>query len=155
MIQNGTLAFGSAFEQNVTFSGKTGELGLAQSQDFYRTITGLAANGKQALDLDDIGFVSSWEATFSGAAAGGLLTVGDGTHTANLHLVGDYVGDAFTAASDGHGGVVITAAPPQSPSPHAFVAAIASMSAEPAAGALHAGEYPAEASWSLSRPAVR
>jgi hypothetical protein len=36
------------------------------------------------------------------------LTVGDGTHTANLALLGQYAAASFATASDGHGGILIT-----------------------------------------------
>jgi hypothetical protein len=45
-------------------------------------------------------------------------------HTAALDLSGNYLGDVFTAASDGHGGTVVTATVPM-PSPHAFAATMA------------------------------
>ena len=51
--------------------------------------------------------MSASEASFSGTAAGGVLTVTDGVHTARLKLTGDYVGSTFIAASDGNGGVLI------------------------------------------------
>ena len=37
----------------------------------------------------------------------GTLTVTDGTHTANLTLIGQYVTAQFTKATDGHGGTLI------------------------------------------------
>jgi hypothetical protein len=132
-IQDGILSFESTFSQGVNFSGRTGQLALARSQSFLATISGFAANGQQSLDLGDIAFVSAGEAVFSGNAQGGLLTVSDGTHTAHLRLNGAYLGDAFTAASDGRGGVVITAVAtaqvglPLPAMTHAFVAAMAGL----------------------------
>ena len=58
------------------------------------------------------------------------------THTALIDLMGDHLGDKFTAASDGHGGTVVTAMAPMPP-PHAFVAAMAAMGAGDA-GPIHA-----------------
>ena len=72
--------------------------------------------------------------TLSGTAKGGVLTVSDGTHTALIDLKGDYLGATFTAASDGHGGTVVTATTPGLP---AFVAAMAAMGG-PGAGLAHA-----------------
>jgi hypothetical protein len=100
----GTLVFASSFGQNVTFSGNSGELVLAQSQGYAGTISGFSTSGGTSLDLRDIGFVSSIEATWSG----GVLTVTDGTHTAHITLAGDFSGSTFTAASDGQGGVIVT-----------------------------------------------
>ena len=39
--------------------------------------------------------------------SGGTLTVTDGTHTANIALLGDYSPKSFTIASDGHGGTAV------------------------------------------------
>jgi hypothetical protein len=126
VISAGTLAFASSFSEAVTFAG-SGELQLAQSQTFTNTITGFSASGATSLDLRDIGFVGAGEATFSGTMSGGTLTVTDGTHTANIALDGDYLGDTFTAASDKEGGTSVTAEAPLTPqaSPLAFVSAMA------------------------------
>ena len=109
VIAGGALAFGASFAGAVSFTGSSGVLRLAQSQGYTGSITGFAVGGGDKLDLADIGFVSPSEASFSGTASQGVLTVTDGTNTAKITLIGDYLGDAFTAASDGHGGTVITA----------------------------------------------
>ena len=44
-----------------------------------------------------------------------MLTVSDGAHTARIALVGDYTAATFTAAKDGHGGVLIKATTPLAP----------------------------------------
>jgi hypothetical protein len=41
--------------------------------------------------------------------------VSDGTHTASLTLIGQYTATSFAAASDGHGGTMITDPPPLAP----------------------------------------
>ena len=96
--------------------------------------------GSTALDLRDIGFVSGSEATFSGTAAGGVLTVTDGKHTAKIAFTGDYLGSSWVASSDGAGGVIVVdPAPPPAPSsparpsPPAFISAMAAMGAGGAA----------------------
>jgi hypothetical protein len=107
-IAGGTLDFTSTFDQNIFFkAGTTGELILGQSQTFTRTVFGFSTSGASSLDLLDIGFVGSGEAVFSGTTRGGVLTVSDGTHTAHIHLHGDYEGTTFTARSDGQGGTLI------------------------------------------------
>lgn len=142
-IAGGTLDAASTFNQAVTFTG-AGTLELADSQAYTATVTGFSTGGGTFLDLEDIGFVSASEATFSGTAAGGTLTVSDGTHTAQINLSGDYLSSSFVCASDGHGGVIIhdpsqgaSAAPP---SPHALIAAMAAMGDGAAAAALHSAE---------------
>ena len=59
------------------------------------------------LDLVDIGFVNANEATFSGTATGGTLSVTDGTHIAKIALLGNYLASTFVAQSDGHGGTIV------------------------------------------------
>jgi hypothetical protein len=41
---------------------------------------------------------------------GGTLSVGDGMHMANIALLGSYMASTFVAASDGHGGTLISEA---------------------------------------------
>jgi hypothetical protein len=147
MIYAGTLDYASSFSQNVVFQGTTGVLELAQSQSDAGTVFGFSKTGGTSLDLRDIGFVSSTEATFSGTASSGVLTVTDGTHTAHITLAGDYRASTFTASSDGHGGTIIvdpTAA--SDTAAHRFIAAAAGM-ANAAGVAIHTGEV-----WSVREP---
>lgn len=120
VVAHGTLELSSTFTQDVTFTGATGVLDLAKSQTYGGTVAGLSQTGGTTLDLRDIGFVSAGEATFSGTAAGGALTVTDGTHMAKIALFGDYMASSFVAASDGHGGTLVNAT--QSASPAASLA---------------------------------
>jgi len=92
-------------------------------------VVGFSTTGGTALDLGDIGFVSSTEATFAGTASGGVLTVTDGTHTAHIVLAGDYRASTFTASSDGHGGTIVVDPTVAAPTAtiHRFVAAAASL----------------------------
>ncbi|MEO7026763.1 MAG: hypothetical protein ABI056_04330, partial [Caulobacteraceae bacterium] len=125
VIAAGVLAFGASFAGAVSFTGSAGELRLAQSQTYTGSITGFAAGGGDKLDLRDIAFVSPTEASYSGTASKGVLTVSDGTHTAKITLIGDYLGDTFTAASDGAGGTAITAsAAPGARTPSSALAAV-------------------------------
>ncbi len=131
-ISGGTLDFAGGFNQAVTFTGSEGELELARSQTYGGSIRGFSTSGGMSLDLGDIAFVDSGEATFSGTAAAGVLTVGDGTHTARLHLIGDYLGSTFTASGDGHGGTsVVAGAASPATRPHALIAAMAALGAAP------------------------
>ncbi|MDQ2860916.1 MAG: hypothetical protein M3T55_09360, partial [Pseudomonadota bacterium] len=133
VIAAGTADFASTFSEAVAFTGKSGVLELARSQSYAGSITGFSKTGGTALDLRDIAFKSAGEATFSGTATSGVLTVTDGTHTAKITLIGDYRTSTFTASSDGHGGVTVvdptkvggaSVAPP-----HAFIAAMAGLGA--------------------------
>ncbi len=128
-IDDGTLAVASALTWNVAFTGVSGVLDLGQSRNFVGAISNFAAGGRDVLDLGDIEFVNAGEATFSGDTSGGTLTVMDGTNTASIRLIGNYLGDTFVAASDGQGGVTVTAMAAGPPSPHALVAAMAGLGA--------------------------
>ena len=132
IINAGTLNFASSFNEDVTFSGTTGELILAQSRTYTQRISGFSVSGGTSFDLRDIAFVSPGEATFSGTTKAGVLTVTDGTHTAKINLRGNYLGSNWVASSDGRGGVLIVdpgAASTAQPSPHAFISALATTGA--------------------------
>ncbi len=121
-INGGTLDFASAFNEAVTFKGTTGVLELAQSQGYTANVSGFSKSRGTSLDLADIAFVGAGEATYSGTKTSGVLTVTDGTHTAHINLVGNYLKSTFIAASDGHGGTIVH--DPQAP-PHRLIAAMA------------------------------
>jgi hypothetical protein len=61
------------------------------------------------LDLADIGF-SAAEVAYAEnqQGTGGTLTVSDGTHTANITVLGQYSADGFQASDDQHMGTMIT-----------------------------------------------
>ncbi len=107
VVDDGTLEFDAGFAENVAFVGATGSLTLALSQAYTGSITGFSKSGGTQLDLRDIAFTGTTKTSYSGAANGGILTVTDGTHTAQIHLVGDYLASTFVAASDGAGGTLI------------------------------------------------
>ncbi|MHB8528859.1 MAG: beta strand repeat-containing protein [Caulobacteraceae bacterium] len=107
VIASGMLVFQSSFTQNVAFTGTTGTLGLVAATSYTGAVSGFSHSGGTGLDLRDVGFVSSNEATFAGNSSGGILTVTDGTNTAHINLAGDYTAATFTASSDGAGGVTI------------------------------------------------
>jgi hypothetical protein len=120
------LDFASTFSQNVTFATGAGDLELADSVGYGGTISGFSTGGGAQLDLVDIGFAKeTTDAFFVGNADAGVLTVTDGTHTAQIKLKGDYAGETFTVSSDKHGGTLVTASVAASPSVHAFISAMA------------------------------
>jgi fibronectin-binding autotransporter adhesin len=145
VINGGTLDLASSFNDRVTFTGATGGLHLAQSKTYTANITGFSTNGATSLDLGDIGFVGSTEATFSGTTRSGVLTVTDGSNTAHINLRGDYTTATFVASSDGHGGTIVVdstakdaavALAGQNPL-HQFIAAMAGLGASAMVGAVH------------------
>ncbi len=137
VIDSGTLAVLAHYLGGIAFGAGGGSLVLAHSRSFAGYISAFATGGGTVLDLRDIGFAGAGEATFSGAAGFGRLTVTDGTHTATLDLVGgDYTTTTFVASSDGQGGTLVIAA---AASAHAFVAAMAGLS-RPSGGSVHSTE---------------
>jgi hypothetical protein len=104
-----TLDFGGLLSENVLFDATaTGTLQLDQSALFTGAISGL--NNDDVLDLGDIQF--SGATTVSYAAnqdnSGGVLTVSDGTHTANISLSGQYSADGFHASADVGTGTLVS-----------------------------------------------
>jgi hypothetical protein len=136
IVNSGTLDFASSFNEAVTFTGLAGTLELARSAAFTNSVTGFSQAGKTTLDLGDIGFIGVGEATYSGTASGGVLTVTDGTHTAHISLIGDYLGANFVASSDGHSGTDVVATTTQNPSAPHFISAMAAMTGHGVAAGL-------------------
>ena len=125
----------------MAFTGTTGVLHLAQSKTYTANITGFSKSGATSLDLGDIGFVGSTEATFSGTTSSGVLTVTDGTNTAHINLKGNYTTSTFVASSDGHGGTIVVDSTAKdaaiAPSSAKFIEAMAGLGASGVVGALH------------------
>jgi hypothetical protein len=110
-----SIQYNGASNENVTFaSGSTGELFLIDSVAFTGKITGFTGSGtpttSDKIDLRDINFNA---AGFKGTYANNVLTITDGTHTANLNFVGSYVQSNFKFSADGSGGTLLI--DPQAP----------------------------------------
>ena len=88
--------------QSVEFLADTGTLQIENAALFAGQIDGLA--GSDTLDLSDIQFGPNTTATYSGNDGGGTLTVTDGSQTANIQLVGNYLSSNWDLSSDGSGG---------------------------------------------------
>jgi autotransporter passenger strand-loop-strand repeat protein len=126
-VASGAVVSGSGA---VTFSSG-GILRLDDSVHFGGLVAGFGA--PEVMDLADIPFVSSggsggattvtWNQTTSGASGSGSLVVAQGTHSANLTLLGNYVQGNFNIQSDGAGGTFVTDPPvaPTDPGPFALV----------------------------------
>ena len=72
---------------------------------FTGQVSGLA--GSDALDLADVSYGANTTATFLGNTDGGTLTVTDGSQTANIALVGNYLSSNWDLSSDGNGGTIV------------------------------------------------
>ncbi len=109
-----TISDGSQLElqpgtsENVQFAGTTGTLKLDASSGFTGSVSGFGAQDQ--IDLTDIAFGANTTLGYSANSSngGGTLTVGDGVHTANLALLGNYMASSFVTSSDGHGGTLVT-----------------------------------------------
>jgi hypothetical protein len=95
----------SAYAGAVTFAAATGILKLDHSSSFAGTVAGMGA--QDTLDLADINFATVQQPAFSGNSSGGTLSITDGTHSANIALLGNYMASTFVTSSDGHGGTYI------------------------------------------------
>ena len=67
----------------------------------------MGITGKDTIDFADIDPTKVPPPSFSGGTTGGTLTVSDGTHSANVALLGNYMASVFVASSDGHGGTSV------------------------------------------------
>jgi hypothetical protein len=105
-----TITLGSGYAGQVSFLSDTGTLKLENSSSFAGTVAGLC--GQDAIDFADIGFGTSSTLGYAANSdhSGGTLSVGDGTHMANIALLGSYMASTFAASSDGHGGTLISEA---------------------------------------------
>jgi hypothetical protein len=110
-IASGAADFTSttaALAENVTFTGTTGVLELANSQHFTGTVSGFSKTGTTSLDLRDITYVlGTTKESYSGNTTSGILTVTSGAEVANITLEGNYTTSTFTLSSDGSGGTTV------------------------------------------------
>jgi hypothetical protein len=105
-----TLELASAYSGTVSFAAATGTLKIDNSASFGGTIAGQLASG-DVIDLADVTAGANATIAYSGNKSPGTLTVSDGTHTANIALLGNYSLSSFVASSDGHGGTSIVDPP--------------------------------------------
>jgi hypothetical protein len=94
---------------NATFAaGSTGTLKLDSAQSVTGVIAGLASGNY--IDLANIAFGTNTTLGYTPNAnnTGGTLSVANGS----TPLLGNYLASSFVAASDGHGGTLITDPPP-------------------------------------------
>jgi hypothetical protein len=101
-----TLELASAFSATVTFAANTGTLKLDNSASFDGTVAGFGHQDR--FDLADVAAGASATIGYSGGNTNGVLTVSDAQHTAAIALLGQFSAASFAAASDGHGGTLVT-----------------------------------------------
>jgi hypothetical protein len=98
----GSMELSNPYAGNITFAGTSGTFKFDSSNVFAGTVAGMT--GQDTLDFADIDPNKVHTPTFSGTSSHGTLTVTDGSHTANVILLGNYLSSTFVASSDGHGG---------------------------------------------------
>jgi hypothetical protein len=82
---------------------------LGASKSFHGTVAGFGTGDQ--IDLQDVAFVPTTKkgpVSYSNSGGSGTLTITDGVNTAAIQLLGAYIATDFVAASDGHGGTLIT-----------------------------------------------
>jgi hypothetical protein len=110
-----TVSLGATVELNansnssaVDFQGTTGKLIVDQPSSFTGQIQGFTGDGTlSGSDQIDLGGINYDSGNFTDSYSNGILTVSDGTHTANLHFTGSYSLGNFKFASDSHGGTIV------------------------------------------------
>ena len=109
-----TLELQAADSATVTFQGSTGTLQLDDATTFSGQIFNFAGNGSLAgsdqIDLTNISYSSVQD-----SYANGVLTVTDGSKTADLSFSGSYTLANFNFASDGSGGTIVYDPPAPTP----------------------------------------
>ena len=108
-----TLEFAGLVAEDVQFAqAATGTLRLDSSANFTGTVSNFGAGNQ--LDLADIGFAAGASMSYAEnqQGTGGTLTVSDGSHTANITLLGQYAADGFQGSDDHHAGTLIAYHPP-------------------------------------------
>ena len=101
-----TLELAAANSSSVTFTSSTGMLELDQPSTFDGVIFGFTGNGtlsgSDQIDLKGLNF-----GNIQDSYSNGVLTVSNGTQSAELDFSGSYVLANFEFASDGHGGTIV------------------------------------------------
>ena len=84
---------------------------LDEALTYNLTISGFGVPG--AIDFSAVAFNSgTTSATYTSTGiSAGTLSVTDGTHTAAIALLGQYVTANFKLSTDGHGGTLVTDPP--------------------------------------------
>jgi len=104
-----TIEFGAASSAHVALdAAATGTIVLHDSFDFSGVVSGF--DGNDHLDLLDVAFGDGTTASYvaNQAGTGGILSVTDGVHTANISLLGQYDPASFQTEADKNMGTLIS-----------------------------------------------
>jgi hypothetical protein len=119
-----TMELTGAYSGTITFAAASGTLKLDNSSTFRVTIGGQLAIG-DVIDLTDITAGAGAAIGYTGNNSPGTLTVGDGTRTATIDLLGNYSLGNFTPSSDGRNGTSVVDPPLAHPGSVRTVASVA------------------------------
>ncbi|WP_123721860.1 beta strand repeat-containing protein, partial [Pseudomonas lini] len=106
-----TLTFSGAAHGSVAFHGEgAGTLVIAQAEAAGSLVGILGLESDDMLTFSDLAFGANTQLTYSANAsgAGGLLTVDDGVHRAEVNLLGHYTVDDFQATDGGEAGTQVS-----------------------------------------------
>ena len=96
--------------QNVIFAvGASGTLQLDAASGYTGNVSGLTQN--DTIDLASLAYGPNMTVGYNGNAAGGILTVSNGTQSAAIALLGNYTASTFTPSSNGQGGTNVVDPP--------------------------------------------
>jgi hypothetical protein len=104
----GTVEIAQASGANVAFQpGIPGDLVLDQPATFSGTVSGLGA--QSTIDLPGIAFGAQTTLGYlpNSNQAGGTLSLTDGSHSASIALLGQYMASSFALVGDNHGGTMV------------------------------------------------
>jgi hypothetical protein len=110
-----TLELAATNAETVTFTGPAGTLILdgsasaGQASSFTGTVAGFGS--QNAIDLPGIAFDAQTTLGYSPNSnnTGGTFSLTDGTHSAKIALLGNYMASSFVTESDAHGGTMVVA----------------------------------------------
>jgi Ca2+-binding RTX toxin-like protein len=104
-----TLEFDGSSSVDVMFAASgSGTLKLAHAATFTGTVYGLGDG--DTIQIGDLTFTPTSAVSFTANqdGNGGVLTISDGSYSANLKLAGSYAADGFAAAADSAGGLALS-----------------------------------------------
>ncbi|WLG86308.1 VCBS domain-containing protein [Pseudomonas cucumis] len=106
-----TLTFSGAANGSVAFHGEgAGTLVIAQAEAAGSLVGILGLESDDMLTFGDLAFGANTQLSYSANASGtgGLLTVDDGTHRAEVNLLGHYTVEDFQATDGGEAGTQVS-----------------------------------------------
>jgi CARDB len=102
-----TVDISAPYSGAVTFAADTGTLRLDDPASFAGTVAGMT--GQDTIDFAKIDPAKVQPPSYDPSS--GKLHVTDGTNSANIALLGNYMSSVFVASDDGHGGTSVVDPP--------------------------------------------